>query len=72
MGTTIRSLSLYLRKLSVPSAPVMIVPADIETIVEVFIVLVDMREARKRKLRFFGGLVAKFGIKTDRKAQLTK
>ena len=50
----------------------MIVPADIETIVEVFIVLVDMREARKRKLRFFGGLVAKFGIKTDRKAQLTK
>ena len=65
-------LDLRSRKLSVPSAPVMIVPADIETIVEVFIVLVDMREARKRKLRFFGGLVAKFGIKTDRKAQLTK
>ena len=36
-------------KLHIPRAPVMIVPADIETIVEVFIVLctvVDMRTAK--------------------------
>ena len=65
-GEMVSPLDLRSRKLSVPSAPVMIVPADIETIVEVFIVLVDMREAEKWKLHYACGLVSKQGIKTDK------